>query len=198
MLPVLIGLALKALASTAITEVAPEIIKAIGGSKAGEAAEKVISIAKAVTGIDDPKDAVDAISKDPALALELQKRLADERQYFAELEFRREKLYVEDTQDARKAHAADRGVFWLGVTILGIYAIILAMVLYGAYWMLVKGNMKEMDAGLVAAVFSLVGAIIGYIASDAKQVVGYYFGSSRGSSDKTQAMADAVKRLGTV
>lgn len=108
------------------------------------------------------------------------------------------KTETADVASAREAHKNDPGVFYMGVSILIAYATVLTLTLIGAYWLLVKGSIKDMDAGLVAAVFSLIGAIIGYIASDAKQVVSYYFGSSAGSDKKTAAMAAAVTKLGNV
>ena len=57
----------------------PEVLRALGGDKAGEAAEKVINLAKTVTGQSDPEKAVDAVIKDPAMQLELQKVMSAER-----------------------------------------------------------------------------------------------------------------------
>ncbi|WP_269533653.1 hypothetical protein [Chitinimonas sp. BJYL2] len=50
------------------------------------------------------------------------------------------------------------------------------------------------DPNLVAVVFGF----IGYAAYAAQQVAGFFFGSSRGSDEKTRAMADAVMALGTL
>jgi hypothetical protein len=47
----------------------------------------------------------------------------------------------------------------------------------------------------VAAVFGFLGTVVGYVAANAQQVVSYFFGSSRGSQDKSAAMAEAIKSL---
>jgi hypothetical protein len=52
--------------------------------------------------------------------------------------------------------------------------------------------MAVKDAGLLATSTGLIGTITGYVAGNAQQVVGYFFGSSQGSADKTEAMAKAV------
>lgn len=173
----------------------PEAVRALGGDKAAETAEKVIGIAKKVTGEDSPESAVEAILASPEQALEFQKVQSQERLEFARLALEERKLYIQDTQDARKSFGADRAVFWLGMAILSVYGMILAGALYGAYWLLVEGGLAGMDAGTVAAVFGLIGAIVGYIASDAKQVVSYYFGSSRGSADKSDRLSEAFTAL---
>src|SRR5688572_29856624 len=69
----------------------PEVIRAFGGSKSADAAEKIVGVAKAITGQDDPEAAVNAIIKDPALQLELQKTLSAERLKFAEIAAESEK-----------------------------------------------------------------------------------------------------------
>jgi hypothetical protein len=47
-----------------------------------------------------------------------------------------------------------------------------------------------------AIVSALIGTVVGYVAANAQQVVGYFFGSSKGSADKTDALAAAVRGVG--
>lgn len=56
---------------------APSLIRHLAGDKAGEAAEKVVQTAIAVTGSDDGDAALAALRADPAKALELQTALLD-------------------------------------------------------------------------------------------------------------------------
>jgi hypothetical protein len=72
----------------------PDVLRAFGGSKQADAAEGIIRVAKTLTGEPDAEQAVNKIIADPALQLEYQKALMQER-----LEFRR----IE--QDAEK-HAS--------------------------------------------------------------------------------------------
>jgi hypothetical protein len=46
------------------------------------------------------------------------------------------------------------------------------------------------------AIVGIIGTLIGYVSAKADQVVSYYFGSSSGSKDKTQAMSDALSKAG--
>jgi hypothetical protein len=55
-----------------LATIVPKIVGWIGGDKAEATANKVLDVAKSVTGIGDPKSAVDAIKADPALALQFQ------------------------------------------------------------------------------------------------------------------------------
>lgn len=172
----------------------PEAVKALAGERAGEAASAVLDTASKVTGLSG-EEAIAAINNSAEMQVKFQLALSDERVRFRELEVEEQRLYVEDREGARKAFGTDRAVFWLGMAVLIAYAVVLTGSLYGAYWLLVKGGMAALDAGSVAAVFGLIGAIVGYIASDAKMVISYYFGSSRGSSDKSDTLAKAFSAM---
>lgn len=104
------------------------------------------------------------------------------------------KAEVDDRKDARKTHGQNSSVFWLGVLIIVVFMCIMGGTLWIAYQVLVAGEI-EIDPGTAAAVFGLIGAIVGYVAAQAQQTTGYFFGSSSGSSQKTDAMADAIKSL---
>ena len=81
--------------------------------------------------------------------------------------------------------------FWLGISILALFAITMIMSLYGAYQILLGGIIVK-DVSVVAAISGFIGTIIGYIASSAQQVIGFFYGSSVGSKQKSDAMAAAA------
>jgi hypothetical protein len=114
----------------------------------------------------------------------------------AVVELDTDKAYLADVADARDKHANDKRVFWLGFGVLVTFllTVVAAFILCGA--MLFNGTLKDVDPGIVAAVFGLLGTVIGYVAANAQQVVGFNFGSSRGSSEKTTAMSKAITQLG--
>lgn len=105
--------------------------------------------------------------------------------------------YITDTADARGKHAGDKNVFWLGIAVLVTFAVTMGASLYGSYQIL-TGGITIKDVAVVAAVSGFVGSIVGYVAANAQQVISYFFGSSKGSKDKTDAMADAVRGLGQI
>jgi hypothetical protein len=113
----------------------------------------------------------------------------------AAVELETDKAYLSDIADARQQHSNDKRVFWLGVAVLLTFLIDM-----GATFALVSGiltgGIKIEDVGIVAAVFGLLGTLNGYVAANAQQVIGYFFGSSRGSTEKTTAMSKAITQLG--
>ena len=64
-----------ALARTA-SEFVPGIARWLGGDRAGDVAGQVIDVAKQVTGIDEPQQAMEAIRENAALQAQLQQALA--------------------------------------------------------------------------------------------------------------------------
>lgn len=109
-----------------------------------------------------------------------------------------ELAYVEDVGKARAAHAGDKGVFWLGIAVLATFAVLMGVVLVGCF-LILKGEMK-IDPAMAAMVAGMIGTCVGYVAANAQQVTSYFFGSSRGSSDKTALLAGqveaSIKQLG--
>jgi len=58
-----------------LAKFAPTIAGWFGGDDAEEAAEKVVGIAKQVTGLDDPQDAMAKIQNDPTLQIQFQQAM---------------------------------------------------------------------------------------------------------------------------
>lgn len=85
----------------ALSQFAPSLIKWITGSdKAGEAAQKAIDIAKAVTGTNTSDEAIAAMKADPNLILKYRQAVLDQ-----EVEF--QKLAVENAADVNKTMQAE-------------------------------------------------------------------------------------------
>lgn len=113
------------------------------------------------------------------------------------LEAETEKAYLGDVQDARKANSGNRGTFWMGVAILAIFFVLMGLVLSFCFHVLSRGIPIE-DKGTVAVVFTLIGTIVGYVASQAQTVVNFEFGTSRGSAKKSDDMAAAMQLFANV
>jgi hypothetical protein len=102
--------------------------------------------------------------------------------------------YTADTQDARKTFGQQKAIFWLGITVLAIFLLVMSAVLYAAYALLI-GGITIKDVSVVAAISGMVGSIVGYVAGNAQQVVSYFFGSSHGSDNKTVSMGNSISKL---
>lgn len=110
------------------------------------------------------------------------------------LDIEEETLAVSDTKDARSNFSKDRGVFVVACIVLITSALIMIAVLGGVYYLLI-GGMKIQDPGVVAVVFTLIGSVIGYVGSNAQQVMNYLFGSSKGSTQHSDVIADTMSAL---
>jgi hypothetical protein len=65
----------------------PDVMRAFGSSRAADAADAMVDVAKRVTGVSDDKTAVNKILADPALQMQYQQMLSSERLRFAEMEY---------------------------------------------------------------------------------------------------------------
>ncbi len=116
----------------------------------------------------------------------------------ASLQLEETKTLVADTADARSKFASDDKVFTLGIIILLAFVVFEVAVLAVLYQM-VTGTITA-DVSTIAVVAGLIGSINGYFASNAQQVVSFFFGTSKGSQTNGNALRDtlteALKQLG--
>lgn len=98
-----------------------------------------------------------------------------------------EKIDLTDRGSARDREKVLGRWASLGVNSIGVF--ILAGFFAVVYWVLnedMSTNRTDPDK------LVLIGALVGYVSAKADQVVAYFFGSSIGSKQKTNAMADAL------
>ena len=168
MLPLLtlIPLALKAVAAAgAVTEV----VGALAGPKAQDAAERVVATARAISGHDDPEKAVKAVQEDPAMAAALRQKLIDERMEYARLE-------VEDRKSARDRDVKIRqaGTYNWRADLMVVGCVV-------ALCYVVNKIGGETIKPEVLAIFNMaVGALLKMLGD----AFSFEFGSSRGSKEK--------------
>ena len=151
----------------------PEVMRAFGSSKSADAAEKIVGVAKVITGKDDPEEAVEAVIKDPALQLQFQQALIAERLEYAKME-------VEDRKDARARDTAfikaGRWNFRADLMILGCVVALIFIVNE------IAGSAVKPE---VLAIFNMaVGALLKMLGD----AFAFEFGSSRGSKEKDELL----------
>lgn len=177
--PLLIGMAAKEVGEVLGAEVSPEA-ESIANAVAGATPEQIAAL----------KD------KDNEFKLRMQSLGFQHIEEMAKLGLDEAKAYLQDGQDARNKFAMNRAVFMLGIVILIAFAVSVGLAMWGSY-LLLSGGITIKDVGIVAAIFGFLGTIIGYLASNAQQVVGFFFGSSKGSGDNRDALSASIQQLGT-
>lgn len=165
-----------------LAKVAPALATALGGPLAGIAAQQ---ISNAVLGRSDGKDdeIANALTMGGTDAL-LKLKEADHA-FLIEMEkigLSREQLGYADTASAREREIKTGDTLTLQILsgiIIGAFLIIVYRVLF---------NGMALQDSVIA------GALIGYVSAKADTVVGYYFGSSKGSTEKTAALERALTK----
>lgn len=169
--PITIGMAL--------SQFAPSLIKLFSGSdRAAEVAEKVVDVAKAVTGAQTGEAALEEIKANPDKLLEFREAIASKQ---ADLE----KAYLADIADARRRDTAFiqsgqrnmRADIMVGVDAIGLIVCLVVLAVY-----------RQQLSGEVIALISTIASIFGLCLRDAHQ---FEFGSSRGSRDKDELISKA-------
>lgn len=160
-----------------LAQYAPSIIKWLSGSeKAEEAAQKVIDVARVVTGKDDASEAVEAIRADPAV-------LTRFRQAMAGIEADMDRAYLADRQNAR-----GRDVAFVQAGRWNIRADLLALLsvtgLIVCVWFVAR------DSSLPERAVNAIMFVAGTLAACVRDVFAFEFGSSRGSREKDAMLAD--------
>jgi hypothetical protein len=154
-----------------LAQYAPSIIKWLTGSdKAEEAAQKVVDVARVVTGKEDPQEAVQALQADPAMVMQF-------RQAMAGIEADMDRAYLADRQNAR-----GRDVAFVQAGRWNIRADLLALLsvtgLIVCVWFVAR------DSSLPERAVNAIMFVAGTLAACVRDVFAFEFGSSRGSREK--------------
>ncbi len=160
-----------------LAAVAPTIATALGGPLAGVAINAVSSL----LGIEPTEQALEAtiLKADPDMMLKLKQADNDFVIRMKELEIDIERIDANDRDSARKMRVDTSNIF------TDVIAVAVIVGFFGvAYYVLSGGEIVDNV---------LAGTIIGYVSAKADQVLGFLFGSSRSSKDKTLAMSKLIK-----
>jgi hypothetical protein len=177
------GQAAKAILAT----VAPVIGTALGGPFGGLAG----TLLSKALGTNDPKQIEAAItSTDPDILLKLKQADSDFKEQMAALGISEEKLSYDDMASARAREVAvrdstPRQLAWM--IIGGFIVVSCAQLIAIMGW-------PDVITRIPGQGWLLIGNVSGYLANEAKQCAGYYFGSSAGSAQKTDALTEIAKQ----
>jgi uncharacterized protein YcfJ len=171
-----------ALAIAKATGLTDWIGRKINGDKGAEVADKIVSIAGAVTGGKTPEEITEALQRDASLQQELKLRLIDNAHEL-------DKLAFDDIKNARAMQIAALqqddifskrfiyflAAFWSLVSTAYIFTI--------TFLVIPDQNIRFAD--------TITGFLLGTIVAT---VIQYFFGSSRGSHGKDAAISQLIER----
>jgi hypothetical protein len=168
-----------------VSEFAPLLGTVIGGP-AGTAAGGAIALLCSALGIKDedadPQRVLEAIMADPQSSMKLREVEYRHQEKLQELSLASDGQVLYDRQSARAS--ATEQVKATGTRDVAMYGLA-AVIVVGFFLLTVVMMVRPLPAGSTEAVFLLFGALSGAFGS----VVAYFFGSSKGSSDKTALLA---------
>ena len=161
-------------ALSVLKTVAPTIAKAYGGPFA-PLASAVVS--KVIGGKDDNFEEV-LLAADPEKLREFKKAEQAFQSEMRELDIKEQDLIYKDVQDAREfAEKTDmKTQTWLAALFIGGYFVVLLFVLSG----FIQPAESIHDMALI---------LLGVLAGEVPRIMSFFFGSTKGSSDKNQTIA---------
>ncbi len=157
--------------------IAPTIATALGGPLAGAG---VAALSNVLLGKKDGTEKEISLAiqgASPEILAQIKKADQDFAIRMKELDIDIEKLVYDDRKSAREREATvkDSTPRNLAYIIVSAFVLILAAVIFG------KAQVDSV----------LAGTLIGYASAKCEQVLAYYFGSSKGSNEKTKLLAKA-------
>ncbi|KKL97504.1 hypothetical protein LCGC14_1833850 [marine sediment metagenome] len=162
----------------ALATVAPALATAVGGPAAGLAARAITTALGLADGADEDEIS-DAIRNDPEALLKLKQAEYEFKLKCKEIGLELDKLRFSDTQGARQREIAlkDRTPAVLsGFLVIGFFVILVSLFIF------------DIPDGAKEILYIMIGAL----STNFGQIYNYYFGSSKGSSDKNKIMASQL------
>ena len=151
-----------------LAQYAPKLIGWFSGDKAEGTAEKVVDIAKTITGFQDPQQAVDAIAKNPELQIKFQEQ-ANQFELGLEREYTERMAIVNQTMQAEAKSEHWPQWFWrpywglISGTAFGFICVLICMLAWRAISKADQNaiGMIPLLIGAFTALFGIPGAILG-------------------------------------
>ncbi len=155
-----------------------------GGTAVGALAGSAIKLVAAALGVSPTQEAViSAIQTDPEAALKLAKYEMDNRVELQKLQLQSEQMFLADVQNARSREVETTKA--TGKRDMNMF--VLAWVVIGGWLGMMVGLilLKLFAPAANVATDPILSMLFGSLSTNAGMVVGYFFGSSRGSDTKT-------------
>ena len=163
------------------------LIGGILGGPAGGAIGGVVSMVASALGLESesptPEEIMQVIKQDPDALFKLKELELRNKVIFEELILKRDLAYLQDRQNARQRQVDHQKT--TGKTDVNLYAIgwLTIIGFFGCLGITLLTEMPQSEVSKTA-IAMLFGAMIGGY----KDVLGYFFGSSKSSADKTKEL----------
>jgi len=157
-----------------------------GSNLGGAAGTAISSLLKSLGLADDstPDQVMAAISADPQSALKLKMAEMDYQIALGKQKIDEQQIYINDTQNARNMQVETTKVTGHRDTNLYVLAWTIVLGFFGLVGLMFFQDIPKDSNGVVFMLFGALAAAFG-------SVVGYFFGSSKSSADKTVLLAQA-------
>jgi hypothetical protein len=161
-----------------LLQLAPHVARWLAGDKAGDIAEKAVSVGGILTGKTTPAEIAEALKNNQELLLKFQESMAQVNLEMARLDAEIEKTFLADVQNARQ-----RDIEFIKSGQTNTRANIMLAMAFGTVvaisWLLASGRIE--NGTDIAAFLMTIG---GMFARDIGAAFSFEFGSSRGSKQK--------------
>jgi len=166
----------------------------VGGLLGGPAGAAVGRMVSGVFGADpeSPEEVMNAIQSDPDAITKLREFEMKHKEKLEELQIEETKAFLADVQSARSREAATVAATGERDTHLYILAYIVVASFFGLAGYLLYGVIAKSETSTAVDAIKnnpLIMLLIGALISGFTQVLSYFFGSSKGSSEKTKMMS---------
>ena len=168
-------------AAISLAQFAPSIARMLSGSKTDTISQKILDIAKTVSGMSNELDAIEKIKNDKKIALEFQKAImAAERDI--------ELAIIKDKESARSRDIAiinsgrrnKRADIMVISAACGLVICLVSIVFY-------QDRLPGEAVGIISTIAGIFGSCL-------KDAYNFEFGSSRGSKEKDQTVASILNK----
>lgn len=154
----------------------------LGGVMGGSVGEKIGTGIAGVLGCDSTPEAIETALQDPEKVLQLKKYEMDHKVELEQIELEETRIHLADVQSARDREIETTKA--TGKRDINLYVLAWTIVIgfFGLMGILIFKVIPTANSSMLNLV---VGALLGSFTT----VIGYFFGSSKSSSDKTELMA---------
>ncbi len=188
------GMDLKKLAGV-VSEYAPEVGTLIGGPIGG-AFGGLFSAVASLFGIHpekakkDPEKLIKAIQSDPEAAMKFEKFRMDNQVEIQKLLLQHDQMYLQDRQNARSRQIESERV--LGKRDINLYVLAWTFVIgffVSIVMMVILMFANQVPKNVPQYIIFLIGNLFGTLSAGVMAIIQYFFGSSKGSKEKDEWLA---------